>query len=525
MKSIRFPKLLRCLGRRWLRTTAAAAVAVVLSVPANAVSYNIVYVPVTTMVNGRQVVVRRPVVRPVANTMAPTITAQPQSVTTSIGAAVTFTVIAGGTAPLAYQWRRNGVAISGANTAAYNIALTTASDNGAVYSVVVSNGVGSITSNDAVLTINTTPTATATLGGHCTAHAVTPAIATKAAWDAKFTARYGSGLPDLDGKDETFAWHGHYWLRAYVSMADTFGDSRYLDRAVTTIDHMLANTDGTFGWNGDPIGGSQRLLDTGMIAHGIMYFVYLVWNDPRFVAYRPKADQYLPRMETIVRSYDFQWVDNPPVADSTGSYIYATCGGGSSLCSSQALLMYNQGATMVKAGLLIDRVKRLKAQTPDPVYLRRADAVAAMFPRFAKLEYGFYTWRYGGCRTDIAGPFGSLIEDTNHSHIDLSLLVWANRFRLGGIDAKVMNGLTGTLDRILTGAGTNNVARHVDGTGAPTNDWDRLPIGYDWIDLAQTNPAVLDKVIRVYNQHLADDTNSRSMLGWAEILRYTHCPQ
>jgi hypothetical protein len=343
--------------------------------------------------------------------------------------------------------------------------------------------------------------------------------------DTKFTARYGSALPDLDGKDETFAWHGHYWLRAYVSMADTFGGRKYLDWAVTTIDHMLANTDGIFGWNGDPIGGSQRLLDTGMISHGIMYFVYLVWNDARFAAYRPKADQYLARVETMVRSYDFQWVDNPPITGSTGSYIYATCGGGGSLCSSKALLMYNQGATMVKAGLLIDRVKRLKGQVPDPLYLRRADAVAAMFPRFAKLENGFYTWRYGGCRTDSAGPYGSLIEDTNHSHIDLSLLVWANRFKIGGIDAKVMSGLVGTLDRILNGAGANDVARHVDGTGAPASDWDRFPIGYDWIDLAQTNPAVLDKVIRIYNRYLADDTNSRSMLGWAEILRYSHCPQ
>lgn len=469
--------------------------------------------------------VRRPVVRPLVADAAPTIVTQPASVSTVVGEAATFSVAVNGTAPFSYQWRRNGVAITNATTTSYSIPVTSLADDGVAYSVVVSNRAGAVTSGDALLQVETAPApATATLGGRCTRHGVTPALSTKAAWDAKFSARYGSQLPGLDGSDETFAWHGHYWLRAYVSMADTFGDTKYLDWAVKSIDHMLANTDGTYGWNGDPIGGSQRLLDSGMISHGIMYFVYLVWNDARFSAYRAKADQYLARIDTIYRSYDYQWTDRPGLSTSTGSYIYATCGGGSNLCSTSALLMYNQGATMVKAGLLIDRVRRLKGQTPDPIYLKRADAVAAMFPRFATLEYGAYKWRYGGCRSDIAGPHGSLTEDTNHSHIDLSLLVWANRFQLGGIDAKVMNGLIGSLDRILSGAGSDNVALHVDGTGAPGSDWDRMPVGYDWIDLAQTSPAVLDKIIRVYNKYLADDSGSRAMLGWAEILRYTHCP-
>ena len=45
---------------------------------------------------------------------APTITAQPQSVTVVVGSSASFSVTATGQAPLSYQWRKNGVAISGA---------------------------------------------------------------------------------------------------------------------------------------------------------------------------------------------------------------------------------------------------------------------------------------------------------------------------------------------------------------------------------------------------------------------------
>ncbi|MFQ5382301.1 MAG: hypothetical protein ACE5EF_11890, partial [Dehalococcoidia bacterium] len=39
------------------------------------------------------------------------------------------------------------------------------------------------------------------------------------------------------------AWHGHYWLRAYVEMAAHYGDPQYLDDAVAMIDYMLDQRD------------------------------------------------------------------------------------------------------------------------------------------------------------------------------------------------------------------------------------------------------------------------------------------
>jgi hypothetical protein len=68
-------------------------------------------------------------------------------------------VTASGTAPFTYQWRKNGTSISGATAASYTTPATAASDNGATFSVVVSNSAGSATSTNATLTVNTSATA------------------------------------------------------------------------------------------------------------------------------------------------------------------------------------------------------------------------------------------------------------------------------------------------------------------------------------------------------------------------------
>ena len=60
-----------------------------------------------------------------------------------------------GTAPLAYQWRRGGVPISGATGSSYTLSPTSvAADNGAQFSVVVTNASGAVTSAVATLTVN-----------------------------------------------------------------------------------------------------------------------------------------------------------------------------------------------------------------------------------------------------------------------------------------------------------------------------------------------------------------------------------
>ena len=88
--------------------------------------------------------------------VAPTITAQPTAREVDPGNTATFSVTATGTAPLSYQWKKNGTDISGATSNTYNTPATTNADIGAVlaYSVVVTNSAGSVTSSNATLTVN-----------------------------------------------------------------------------------------------------------------------------------------------------------------------------------------------------------------------------------------------------------------------------------------------------------------------------------------------------------------------------------
>lgn len=92
---------------------------------------------------------------------APVIKSQPTSQSVTTGAYVTFSVIAYGEATLNYQWRKNGVAISGATSSTYSLASASASDAGS-YDVVVTNGKGSATSTAATLSVTQTSTGTMT---------------------------------------------------------------------------------------------------------------------------------------------------------------------------------------------------------------------------------------------------------------------------------------------------------------------------------------------------------------------------
>ena len=89
----------------------------------------------------------------VKSAAAPSITTQPSNQAVSVGLTATFSVAASGTTPLTYQWQKGTTPIAGATAASYTTAATTSSDNGSQFEVVVSNSVGSITSNAATLTV------------------------------------------------------------------------------------------------------------------------------------------------------------------------------------------------------------------------------------------------------------------------------------------------------------------------------------------------------------------------------------
>ncbi len=86
--------------------------------------------------------------------VAPYINTQPTNQTVAAGQTATFSVIAAGTAPLTYQWQKNGTDITGATSASYTTPVTATSDSGEMFRVNVSNSAGGVTSNAATLTVN-----------------------------------------------------------------------------------------------------------------------------------------------------------------------------------------------------------------------------------------------------------------------------------------------------------------------------------------------------------------------------------
>src|SRR6185436_5641355 len=85
--------------------------------------------------------------------LLPEITRQPMSTAVGAGDSAGFSVMATGAAPLAYQWRRNGNNIGSATASTTSLTAAESSDDGARFSVIVSNRYGSVTSDDATLTV------------------------------------------------------------------------------------------------------------------------------------------------------------------------------------------------------------------------------------------------------------------------------------------------------------------------------------------------------------------------------------
>lgn len=201
---------------------------------------------------------------------APAITAGPAAQTATVGETVTFSVTTTGSAPLSYQWRKDGVLltnggeISGADTAVLTLTGVHTADVGA-YDVVVTNPIGSTTSATAALTVNEA-TATLTLSGLTatydgTAHAAT-ATTTPAALTVVFTYDGGSVAPTNAG--------------SYAVVA-TITDVDYVGTATGTLVISPAVAAVTFGnlsatYTGSPISATVTTTPAGLA-------VALTYND------------------------------------------------------------------------------------------------------------------------------------------------------------------------------------------------------------------------------------------------------
>ena len=139
----------------------------------------------------------------------PVVETPPANATVTDGQSATFKVVASGTAPLTYQWLKNGSAIAGATAAGYTTGATTTSDNGALFSVTVTNAAGSVTSGKAVLTVDP-------LAGVAIGHVV---IVMEE--NANFSSVVGnSSMPYLNSLIATYGLATQYYANTHPSIGN-----------------------------------------------------------------------------------------------------------------------------------------------------------------------------------------------------------------------------------------------------------------------------------------------------------------
>jgi len=116
----------------------------------------------------------------------PAITAQPQSRTVTNGSPATLTVTATGAAPLRYQWHRNSTPIPTAQQPTFTLPTASPADEG-IYTVTITNQVGTVSSVGAQLIVLTPPQIT-----------VQPTSQTNLAGSTATLAAAGTGTEPLD---------------------------------------------------------------------------------------------------------------------------------------------------------------------------------------------------------------------------------------------------------------------------------------------------------------------------------------
>ncbi|MFQ5625222.1 MAG: hypothetical protein ACE5FM_01035 [Methyloligellaceae bacterium] len=370
------------------------------------------------------------------------------------------------------------------------------------------------------------------------------AFRTPADWDRIYAKFWGSLGPQTktqidtvihniagvyDDRDAEFAWIVHYWIRAWIVMADLTGQSKYMDMCVSFIDYMLDHTDerriergeiteryvreplylkGT--GRGGPIwkrGGNGSVLNTGQVVRSILYFVDAVFENPgRWSAYRTEAERYLAAAILAADAFDNDWQK----FENKGSYHYRSSAGTGDLGTARTA--FNQSATMVTAHLLINKWR------PDAA---RADKVRRLaqywIDDFAIPQSGgTLKWRY------ILNPNIKDVEDAGHAAIDLDFLIPAYLSGVTNLTRSHMTALAQTfLKRLYTGASGSN--RFVDGT-TESGFSEHYNAGFGWFELGRFAPEIVSVTLRIYNANYPPDAPggvlwARPMLGWANLLR------
>lgn len=108
---------------------------------------------ITVAITGNGGTVKSSVATLTVVSRAPKVVTDPTPQSVTAGQPVNLSVTATGLPSLSYQWLKNGQTIPGAISSSYSTPVTLG-DNGALYSVKITNTISSVTSNPATLTVN-----------------------------------------------------------------------------------------------------------------------------------------------------------------------------------------------------------------------------------------------------------------------------------------------------------------------------------------------------------------------------------
>ncbi|HKX60817.1 MAG TPA: lamin tail domain-containing protein, partial [Verrucomicrobiae bacterium] len=212
------------------------------------------------------------------------IAAQPRSQMVIEGAPATFNVVALGTQPISYQWRRGGANIPGATGASTGIAAVALTDDGAQFSVVVSNVVNG------------------------TLHALTSATATL------------SVAPDVTGPAiRSVGATSQGLLTVLDAVQVEYDETVRADTATNIINYGLTGPAGTVGITGATLDASGRIvvLHTALLTPGATYTVTVSGVRDRAVA----ANLIAPNTQTnfVAATFTLESVGNLPATNSVVS--------------------------------------------------------------------------------------------------------------------------------------------------------------------------------------------------------------
>lgn len=186
--------------------------------------------------------------------------------TVTFGAAATFSASAsGGVAPLAYQWLRDGVPISGATAASYTLPRVVMADQGAIFWVQVTDARGTVTQAGAAQRVALQVQAPAAPAITQQSQSVTVSAGATATFSVAATGVelqyqwYRNGVAIADATTATYAFtaaSGDHGARYHVVVTDGVGQTAASVDATITVTTRLNGTAAV----GAPLAGATIVL-------------------------------------------------------------------------------------------------------------------------------------------------------------------------------------------------------------------------------------------------------------------------